>query len=184
MQTRKGLQIHSGVVPLVFFLTVFFTWLPLMWFHPHCHPQVEFTLNDGLPEALDTVYGGVTHPRRRHFERILRKVLALPQRPALVLLHTFDYSHRRARRQPEALNPLKPYNPWTPCTSDAPCLPAALRWGLAQGHDHVVGTSPQWASGVRSITDARACPAAGCSCTAGRTRSMSCPNTTACRRCP
>jgi hypothetical protein len=61
---------------------------------------VEFNCNDGialeycseLPCKLE--YGGINHTLRRGYERLLRKLLMLPHRPAVIMLQTFDFSER------------------------------------------------------------------------------------------
>lgn len=47
------------------------------------HPQIEFSVNDGSTESIDS-------PIRRAYERLVRKVLELPHRPAVVMLQTFS----------------------------------------------------------------------------------------------
>lgn len=62
--------------------------------------QVEYNVNDGfephyckaLPCKLE--YGGLNTQLRRSYERLLRKLLMLPHRPAVIMLQTFDYSGR------------------------------------------------------------------------------------------
>ena len=39
-------------------------------------------------------YGGINTVLRRSYERLLRKLLMLPHRPAVLMLQTFDYSER------------------------------------------------------------------------------------------
>ena len=46
------------------------------------YSQVEFAVNDGWEDKLDS-------PNRRAYERLLRKLLELPNRPAVVLIQTF-----------------------------------------------------------------------------------------------
>ena len=61
---------------------------------------MEFNCNDGialeycseLPCKLE--YGGINHTLRRGYERLLRKLLMLPHRPAVIMLQTFDFSER------------------------------------------------------------------------------------------
>ena len=70
------------------------------------HPQVEYNVNDGfephyckaLPCKLE--YGGLNTQLRRSYERLLRKLLMLPHRPAVIMLQTFDYSERQGPRHP------------------------------------------------------------------------------------
>ena len=63
-------------------------------------PQVEFNCNDGFaPEYCSELpckleYGGINHTLRRGYERLLRKLLMLPHRPAVIMLQTFDFSER------------------------------------------------------------------------------------------
>ena len=67
-------------------------------------PQVEFNCNDGFaPEYCSELpckleYGGINHTLRRGYERLLRKLLMLPHRPAVIMLQTFDFSERCTRR--------------------------------------------------------------------------------------
>lgn len=72
--------------------------------------QVEFNCNDGfeqqycseLPCTIE--YGGLNSPLRRGYERLLRKLLMLPRRPAVIMLQTFDFSARCcSRREPESI---------------------------------------------------------------------------------
>lgn len=62
--------------------------------------QVEFNCNDGFPPeycsglGCKLEYGGINNQLRRAYERLLRKLLMLPRRPAVVLLQTFDFSER------------------------------------------------------------------------------------------
>jgi len=67
---------------------------------------VEFNVNDGFePEWCQQLpckveYGGINNVLRRAYERLLRKLLMLPRRPAVVMLQTFDYSKRCAPMHP------------------------------------------------------------------------------------
>ena len=57
---------------------------PSIYFYQSCmHPQLEFSVNDGSQ-------GPVESPIRRAYERLVRKLLELPNRPAVVLLQTFS----------------------------------------------------------------------------------------------
>lgn len=64
--------------------------------------QVEFNVNDGFEEHHCTElpctieYGGLNSNKRRSYERLLRKLLMLPHRPAVIMLQTFDMSKRQA----------------------------------------------------------------------------------------
>lgn len=64
--------------------------------------QVEFNVNDGFEEHFCTElpctieYGGLNSNKRRSYERLLRKLLMLPHRPAVIMLQTFDMSKRQA----------------------------------------------------------------------------------------
>ena len=51
---------------------------------------VEFAMNDGT-QAECARDGSGTVPARTSFERLLRKVLALPQRPAVVVLNSYSF---------------------------------------------------------------------------------------------
>lgn len=61
---------------------------------------VEYNVNDGfegthchvLPCKIE--YGNMNSPQRRAYERLLRKLLMLPHRPAVIMLQTFDFSKR------------------------------------------------------------------------------------------
>lgn len=61
---------------------------------------VEFNCNDGFEteycsELPCTIkYGGLNTMLRRGYERLLRKLLMLPRRPAVIMLQTFDFSDR------------------------------------------------------------------------------------------
>lgn len=58
--------------------------LPLLLITLACmHSQLEFSVNDGSQ-------GPIESPIRRAYERLVRKLLELPQRPAVVLLQTFS----------------------------------------------------------------------------------------------
>lgn len=61
---------------------------------------VEYNVNDGfeafhcteLPCKVE--YGYLNSPHRRAYERLLRKLLLLPHRPAVIMLQAFDYSKK------------------------------------------------------------------------------------------